>query len=60
MINPDGSPNTAHTTNPVPIILVDKEIKHINSGVLGDIAPTILALMGIEQPAVMTQHSLLS
>lgn len=60
MINPDGSPNTAHTTNPVPIILVDKEIKHINNGVLGDIAPTILALMGIEQPAVMTQHSLLS
>ena len=59
MINPDGSPNTAHTTNPVPIILVDKELKKINNGVLGDIAPTILELMGIEQPAVMTQHSLL-
>jgi 2,3-bisphosphoglycerate-independent phosphoglycerate mutase len=37
MINPDGSPNTAHTTNPVPIILVDKELKNINNGVLGDI-----------------------
>jgi 2,3-bisphosphoglycerate-independent phosphoglycerate mutase len=59
MINPDGSPNTAHTTNPVPIILVDKELKHINNGVLGDIAPTILELMGIEKPAVMTSHSLL-
>jgi 2,3-bisphosphoglycerate-independent phosphoglycerate mutase len=59
MINPDGSPNTAHTTNPVPIILVDKELKHISDGVLGDIAPTILDLMGIEKPASMTRHSLL-
>jgi 2,3-bisphosphoglycerate-independent phosphoglycerate mutase len=59
MMNPDGSPNTAHTTNPVPIILVDKDLKTINDGVLGDIAPTILELMGIEKPAVMTQHSLL-
>ncbi|WP_306353766.1 2,3-bisphosphoglycerate-independent phosphoglycerate mutase [Flavobacterium sp. '19STA2R22 D10 B1'] len=59
MINPDGSPNTAHTTNPVPIILVDKELKTIHDGVLGDIAPTILKLMGIEKPAVMTRHSLL-
>ncbi len=59
MINPDGSPNTAHTTNPVPIILVDAALKTIHDGVLGDIAPTILELMGIEKPAVMTQHSLL-
>jgi len=59
MVNPDGSPNTAHTTNPVPIILVDPELKQIHNGILGDIAPTILALMGIEQPAAMTQHSLL-
>ena len=59
MINPDGSPNTAHTTNPVPIILVDKELKTIHDGVLGDIAPTILELMGIEKPAVMTCKSLL-
>ncbi|MEI7508962.1 MAG: 2,3-bisphosphoglycerate-independent phosphoglycerate mutase [Flavobacterium sp.] len=59
MINPDGSPNTAHTTNPVPIILVDKELKKIHDGVLGDIAPTILELMGIEKPEVMTRHSLL-
>jgi 2,3-bisphosphoglycerate-independent phosphoglycerate mutase len=59
MINPDGSPNTAHTTNPVPIILVDKELKEIHDGVLGDLAPTILELMGIEKPEVMTRHSLL-
>ena len=59
MINPDGSPNTAHTTNPVPIILVDKELKSIHDGVLGDIAPTILELMGVVQPEAMTRHSLL-
>ena len=59
MINPDGSPNTAHTTNPVPIILVDKELKTIHDGVLGDLAPTILELIGIEKPAVMTGTSLL-
>jgi 2,3-bisphosphoglycerate-independent phosphoglycerate mutase len=58
MINPDGSPNTAHTTNPVPIILVDNQQINIKNGVLGDIAPTILELMGVKQPAVMTQKSL--
>lgn len=59
MINPDGSPNTAHTTNPVPVILVDNDKINIQSGVLGDVAPTILDLMGITQPEAMTQHSLL-
>ncbi|MEN9335074.1 MAG: 2,3-bisphosphoglycerate-independent phosphoglycerate mutase [Bacteroidota bacterium] len=58
MINPDGSPNTAHTTNPVPIILVDKELTSIQNGILGDIAPTVLQLMGIPQPEAMTCHSL--
>ncbi|GGH34985.1 phosphoglyceromutase [Mangrovimonas yunxiaonensis] len=58
MINPDGSPNTSHTTNPVPLILIDKEKLPIKDGVLGDISPTILHLMGIEQPKAMTQHSL--
>jgi len=58
MINEDGTPNTAHTTNPVPIILVDKDIKTINHGVLGDLAPTILKLMGLPQPEEMTRHSL--
>ena len=59
MINPDGSPNTAHTTNPVPIILIDPELTTIKDGVLGDIAPTILKLIGIEKPDVMTQNSLI-
>ena len=59
MINPDGSPHTAHTTNPVPIILIDKDIKEINDGILGDIAPTILKLIGVEQPKAMTQKTLI-
>jgi 2,3-bisphosphoglycerate-independent phosphoglycerate mutase len=59
MRNEDGSPNTAHTTNPVPMILVENEKRNIHSGVLGDIAPTILDLMDIPQPKAMTQHSLL-
>ena len=59
MINPDGSPNTAHTTNPVPVILIDSELTEIHSGILGDIAPTILELMGVEQPLAMTRSSLL-
>ncbi len=60
MINPDGSPNTAHTTNPVPFILVDNDLKTVHNGVLGDIAPTILELMGIEKPLAMTGKSLLN
>jgi 2,3-bisphosphoglycerate-independent phosphoglycerate mutase len=59
MINPDGSPNTAHTTNPVPIILIDDELKQIKDGVLADLAPTILKLIGIAQPEIMTRHSLI-
>ena len=59
MINPDGSPNTAHTTNPVPIILIDKDRLRISDGILGDIAPTILHLMGVPQPDAMTRKSLL-
>ena len=59
MMNPDGSPHTAHTTNPVPMILIDEEIKSIKNGVLGDVAPTILELMGVKQPKEMTRKSLL-
>ncbi len=60
MINEDGTPNTAHTTYPVPLILVEKDKEHkIHDGILGDIAPTILDLMRIEQPKSMTQKSLL-
>lgn len=58
MMNPDGSPHTAHTTNPVPVILVDNDLKEIKDGVLGDMAPTILKLIGVEQPKAMTQHPL--
>ncbi len=59
MINPDGTPNTAHTTNPVPVILIDKNIKTIKSGVLGNIAPTILKIMGLPQPEAMTHEPLI-
>ena len=58
MINEDGSPNTAHTTNPVPIILVDIDFTTINNGVLGDIAPTILKLMSVDIPKSMTGNPL--
>jgi 2,3-bisphosphoglycerate-independent phosphoglycerate mutase len=55
MINDDGTPNTAHTTNLVPCILVDDNFKGtIKDGKLGDLAPTILKLMGIEVPKEMT------
>jgi 2,3-bisphosphoglycerate-independent phosphoglycerate mutase len=55
MVNEDGTPNTAHTTNLVPCILVDDNFKgKINDGKLGDLAPTILKLMGVEIPADMT------
>ncbi len=61
MINPDGSPNTAHTTNPVPIILVSNDKKiGISNGILADLAPTILDLMQVEKPEVMTGKSLIS
>ena len=59
MINKDGSPNTAHTTNLVPLILIDKEIKKIDNGVLGDIAPSILDIMNIQKPEKMTCKSLI-
>lgn len=52
-LNPDGSPNTAHTTNPVPCILIDSEYKEINNGRLSDIAPTILKIMGLNIPKEM-------
>ena len=58
MINDDGSPNTQHSLNLVPCILIDKDKKAINNGKLGDIAPTILELMGIEKPIIMTGNSL--
>jgi 2,3-bisphosphoglycerate-independent phosphoglycerate mutase len=59
MINEDGTPNTAHTTNLVPCILVDKDFSpKMKDGKLGDLAPTILTLMGIKIPAQMTGNVL--
>lgn len=60
MINPDGSPNTAHTTNPVPLILVDPKKRTIQNGILGAIAPTVLHLMGVPIPKAMTEKSLIT
>lgn len=60
MINEDGSPNTAHTTNLVPCILIDNAYnKPLKDGKLGDLAPTILELMGITKPKEMTGLSVL-
>ena len=54
MINPDGSPNTAHTTNPVPVILIDKDLKpDLKDGILANVAPTILKIMNIPKPDEM-------
>lgn len=58
-INPDGTPNTAHSTNLVPCILIDNNYIGIKDGKLGDIAPTILKLMGIPQPKEMTGEILI-
>ena len=59
MAESDGSPNTAHTTNPVPFILVSKEQHKLHNGILADIAPTLLQLLNIKQPAAMTGKTLI-
>ena len=58
-INPDGSPNTAHSLNPVPVIVLGDGVTALNSGTLRDVAPTILELMGVKQPDEMTGSSLI-
>jgi 2,3-bisphosphoglycerate-independent phosphoglycerate mutase len=58
-VNPDGTPNTAHSLNKVQFIVVDDDIKAVNDGRLADIAPTILKLMGIPQPDLMTGKPLI-
>ena len=57
-INADGTPNTAHSLNPVPIVVVSERVKSVENGILADVAPTVLKLMGVEQPADMTGHAL--
>jgi 2,3-bisphosphoglycerate-independent phosphoglycerate mutase len=56
--NADGTPHTAHTTNPVPIWVEGSGHKRVQDGILADVAPTVLALMGVNQPDEMTGQSL--
>ena len=60
-VNEDGTPNTAHSLNDVPFIVVNAgdEVKEVKNGKLADVAPTILKLMGLEQPAAMTGQPLI-
>ncbi|HET9103890.1 MAG TPA: 2,3-bisphosphoglycerate-independent phosphoglycerate mutase [Solirubrobacteraceae bacterium] len=60
MLEPDGSPNTAHSLNPVPVIVTVPGLELRGGGVLADVTPTILALLGIDQPAEMTGRSLIA
>jgi len=53
-INPDGSPNTAHSLNPVPIIVIDDKVSKVRNGVLADVAPTAFKIMGFDNPDLMT------
>ncbi|MDO4757664.1 MAG: 2,3-bisphosphoglycerate-independent phosphoglycerate mutase [Rikenellaceae bacterium] len=57
-VNADGTPNTAHSLNPVPIVVVSDRVKAVKDGILADVAPTVLDLMGLEKPAEMTGESL--
>jgi 2,3-bisphosphoglycerate-independent phosphoglycerate mutase len=60
MLEPDGSPNTAHSTNPVPFVVTVDGVGLSEGGILADVAPTALHLLGIEQPQAMTGRSLLA
>ena len=61
MLEPDGSPNTAHSLNPVPLIVTSTGASlREGPGMLADVAPTVLELLGIAQPPAMTGHSLLA
>ena len=59
-INPDGTPNTAHSLNPVPCIYVtSRKDAKVENGILADVAPTILKIMGLPQPPLMSRHALI-
>jgi 2,3-bisphosphoglycerate-independent phosphoglycerate mutase len=60
MLEPDGSPNTAHSLNPVPLVVTVPGVSLRPGGILADVAPTVLELLGIEQPEAMTGRSLVS
>jgi 2,3-bisphosphoglycerate-independent phosphoglycerate mutase len=57
-VNNDGTPNTAHSLNPVPIVVVSDRVAKVEDGILADVAPTVLKLMGLEQPKEMTGKAL--
>lgn len=57
--NADGTPHTAHTTNPVPVFVIAEGVVQVKDGILADVAPTVLDLMGVDQPDEMTGKSLL-
>jgi 2,3-bisphosphoglycerate-independent phosphoglycerate mutase len=59
MLEPDGSPNTAHSLNPVPVIVTVPDVGLRGGGVLADVAPTVLEMLGIRQPVEMGGRSLL-
>ena len=60
MLEPDGLPNTAHSTNRVPMVVTVEDLALADGGILADVAPTVLALLGIEQPPEMTGRSLIA
>jgi 2,3-bisphosphoglycerate-independent phosphoglycerate mutase len=60
MLEEDGSPDTAHSLNPVPFVVTVDDVRLDGEGILADVAPTALALLGIEQPPEMTGRSLLA
>jgi 2,3-bisphosphoglycerate-independent phosphoglycerate mutase len=59
MLEPDGSPNTAHSLNPVPLVVTVEGLTVRDGGILADVAPTVLALLGVDQPEAMTGRSLI-
>jgi 2,3-bisphosphoglycerate-independent phosphoglycerate mutase len=60
VLNDDDSPNTAHSLNPVPCILISDKYKHIRNGILADVAPTLLTIMGLSVPSEMTGKVLIN
>ena len=59
-VNADGSPNTAHSLNPVPCIMITDDFTEVEEGILADVAPTLLHIMGVEQAEEMTGKVLVS
>ena len=59
-VNPDGSPNTAHSLNPVPVVLVTDDKVKLKNGILADVAPTLLARLGVDAPIDMTGECLIA